>query len=81
MLWGDVHVAGECSCHMKKQRNIKLLGTYLDDSFGPELASNLLYYPPYCKFMPSNQVKLLQLWDEITAVFIKLGGKTSCENL
>ena len=49
----------------KKRRNIELLGTYSDDSFGPDLANNLVFYPPYCKFMPSNQVKLLQLWDEI----------------
>ena len=38
---------------------------YSDDSFGPDLANNLAFYPPYCKFMPSDQVKLLQLWDEI----------------
>ena len=49
----------------KKKRNIELLGTYSDDSFGPDLACNLVFYPPYRKFMPSNQVKLLQLWDEI----------------
>jgi len=49
----------------KRKRNIKLLGTYLDDSFGPDLADNLVFYPPYRKFMPANQVKLLQLWDEI----------------
>ena len=49
----------------KKKRNIELLGTYSDDSFGPDLANNLIFYPPYHKFMPSNQVKLLQLWDEI----------------
>ena len=48
----------------KKKQNIELLGTYSDDSFGPDLANNLVFYPPYCKFMPSNQVKLLQLWDE-----------------
>ncbi|KIK05904.1 hypothetical protein K443DRAFT_51347, partial [Laccaria amethystina LaAM-08-1] len=49
----------------KKKRNIELLGTYSDDSFGPDLSDNLTFYPPYWKFMPSNQVKLLQLWDEI----------------
>jgi hypothetical protein len=49
----------------KKKRNIELLGTYSDDSFGPDLSDNLTFYPPYRKFMPSNQVKLLQLWDEI----------------
>lgn len=49
----------------KKIRKIELLCTYADDSFGLDLADNLTFYPPYCKFMPSNQVKLLQLWDEI----------------
>ena len=49
----------------KRKRNIELLGTYSDDSFRPDLANNLVFYPPYRKFMPSNQVKLLQLWDEI----------------
>jgi len=49
----------------KKQWNIELLGTYLDDSFGPDHANNLAWYPPYNKFLPKNQVKLLQLWDEI----------------
>jgi hypothetical protein len=49
----------------KKKRGIELLGTYSDDSFGPELASNVTWYSLYHKFMPTNQVKLLQLWDEI----------------
>jgi len=49
----------------KRKRNIELLGMYSDDSFGPDLADNLVFYPPYRKFMPANQVKLLQLWDEI----------------
>ena len=49
----------------KRKRGIELLGTYADDSFGPDLADNLLFYPPYRKFMPANQVKLLQLWAEI----------------
>jgi len=49
----------------KKQQNIELLGTYSDDSFGPDYANNLAWYAPYNKFMPRNQVKLLKLWDEI----------------
>ena len=49
----------------KKKRGIELLGTYADDSFGPELVNNVAWYTPYRKFMPANQVKLLQLWDEI----------------
>lgn len=49
----------------KKKRNIELLGTYSDDSFGPDHADNLAFYTPYRKFMPRNQVKLLELWDEL----------------
>ena len=49
----------------KKKHNIELLGTYADDSFGPDHADNLTWYTPYCKFMPTNQVKLLELWDEL----------------
>lgn len=49
----------------KKKRGIDLLATYLDDSFGPEHAHNVTWYQPYRKFMPSNQAKILQLWDEI----------------
>jgi len=49
----------------KKKRGIELLGTYSDDSFGPELTNNVAWYVPYHKVMPANQVKLLQLWDEI----------------
>ena len=49
----------------KKKRNIELLGTYADDSFGPEHEHNVTWYAPYRKFMPTNQVKILQLWDEI----------------
>ena len=49
----------------KKKRGIELLGTYSDDSFGPELVNNVTWYEPFHKFMPTNQVKILQLWDEI----------------
>ena len=49
----------------KKKRGIDLLATYSDDSFGPEHAHNVTWYQPYRKFMPSNQAKILQLWDEI----------------
>jgi hypothetical protein len=49
----------------KKKRNIELLATYSDDSFGPEDANNITWYQPYRKVMPSNQAKMLQLWDEI----------------
>ncbi|PPQ92713.1 hypothetical protein CVT25_014020 [Psilocybe cyanescens] len=49
----------------KYKRNIEWITTYCDDSFGPERASKMLFYAPYNKYMPRNQVKLLQLWDEI----------------
>ena len=49
----------------KKKQNIELLGTYLDDSFGPNHANNVAWYTPYHKFMPRNQVKLLELWDKL----------------
>ncbi|PPQ85183.1 hypothetical protein CVT25_004190 [Psilocybe cyanescens] len=49
----------------KYERNIEWIATYCDDSFGPERASKMLFYAPYNKYMPRNQVKLLQLWDEI----------------
>ena len=38
---------------------------YADASFGPEHTHNVTWYKPYRKFMPTNQVKILQLWDEI----------------
>ena len=41
------------------------LGTYSDDSFGVELARNVTFYKPYSRFMPTNQVKLLTLWDRL----------------
>ena len=49
----------------KKKRNIDFLATYSDDSFRPELARNFTWYKPYNKFMPLNQAKILELWDEI----------------
>jgi len=49
----------------KKKQNIELLGTYLDDSFGPNHANNVAWYTPYHKFIPRNQVKLLELWDKL----------------
>ena len=41
------------------------LATYSDDSFGIELARNVTYYKPYCRFMPTNQTKLLNLWNKL----------------
>ena len=49
----------------KKEYKIPDLGTYSDDSFGVEFARNLTFYEPYGRSMPSNQVKLLNLWDHL----------------
>ena len=41
------------------------LKTYSNDSFGVELMRNVTFYKPYYRFMPTNQVKLLTLWDQL----------------
>ncbi|KAJ7065762.1 hypothetical protein C8F01DRAFT_966852, partial [Mycena amicta] len=38
---------------------------YVDDTYGWEYKSALLYYAPYKKHMPAKQVKLLLLWDSL----------------
>ncbi|KIK92975.1 hypothetical protein PAXRUDRAFT_92522, partial [Paxillus rubicundulus Ve08.2h10] len=38
---------------------------YVDDSFSFQRAGQLSFYPKYGKALPSNLVKLLQLWDFI----------------
>ena len=38
---------------------------YVDDNFGWEFANKKEYYEPYKKHMPTKQVQLLRLWDEI----------------
>jgi hypothetical protein len=44
---------------------LKHLKCYTDDVFSFSAASNLAYYSPYNRYMPSEQVAFLQLWDEI----------------
>jgi hypothetical protein len=39
---------------------------YVDDCSGTEIEGEETYYKPYNKFMPSKQVALLQLWDELS---------------
>ena len=39
--------------------------TYVDDSSGPSVAGDVLYYEPYDAYFPSPQVLLLRLWDEL----------------
>jgi hypothetical protein len=41
-----------------------LLG-YVDDNFGWEFEGRKEYYEPYKKRMPTKQVRLLRLWDEL----------------
>jgi hypothetical protein len=41
-----------------------LLG-YVDDNFGWEFEGRKAYYKPYKKHMPTKQVQLLKLWDEL----------------
>ncbi|GLB45155.1 hypothetical protein LshimejAT787_2000600 [Lyophyllum shimeji] len=46
-------------------RLIQLLLAYSDDNFGPCKRDELSFYPPYNKLMPTNQCRLLLLWDEL----------------
>ncbi|KAJ7509724.1 hypothetical protein B0H11DRAFT_1702246 [Mycena galericulata] len=47
------------------EREIMDLFAYVDDNFGIEDEGELTFYSGYQKFMPTKQVKLLQLWDEL----------------
>ena len=38
---------------------------YIDDCFSWEFADRTLFYPPYNLHLPTKQVHLLQLWDEL----------------
>jgi hypothetical protein len=46
-------------------RGVKYLGNYVDDSSGVGRADDLLYYQPYGRNFPADQVRLLTLWDDI----------------
>jgi hypothetical protein len=46
-------------------KHILDLFAYVDDSFSWDFANNLTYYPPYHKYLPDKQTKLLLLFDEI----------------
>jgi len=50
----------------KKVRMILDLWTYMDDSFRINDKGNLTWYDKYDREMPTNQVKLLMLWDELS---------------
>lgn len=48
----------------KTERLVENL-TYVDDSFGLEEVGNMSLYAPYGEEFPSQQTRLLQLWDEV----------------
>lgn len=48
----------------EKKKIPNLLG-YVDDNFGWEFEGNTKYYKPYRKHLPTNQTRLLELWDEL----------------
>ena len=49
----------------KEIKKIRYLGNYVDDSSGCGKKSDCLFYEPYGKSMPRDQVILLTLWDEL----------------
>jgi hypothetical protein len=48
------------------KRNLHALKCYVDDHFAFCVAGDLELYNKYDAFLPSDQVALLQLWDEIS---------------
>ena len=49
----------------KEIKKIRYLGNYVDDSSGCGKKNDCLFYEPYGKSMPRDQVILLTLWDEL----------------
>jgi hypothetical protein len=47
------------------KRNLRALKCYVDDTFSFSISRDLELYAEYDSFLPSEQVSLLQLWDEI----------------
>jgi hypothetical protein len=47
------------------QRNLRALKCYVNNTFSFAVAGDLEFYDKYEAFLPSEQVRLLQLWDEI----------------
>jgi hypothetical protein len=60
-----ISVNGLIAWIIKYVKEIHGIFTYVDDSSGAEFADQQSYYAPYKKFMPSKQVALLQVWDEL----------------
>ena len=48
------------------KQDLHALKCYVDDNFSFSISGDLELYPPYDAFLPSEQVRLLQLWDEIS---------------
>ena len=46
-------------------RQIPHLKAYVDDNASFGLAGDVLYYEPYRRYFPTNQTKLLLLWDDL----------------
>ena len=47
-------------------KHIPHVKTYVDDNASFGLAGDVLYYEPYHRYFPTNQTKLLLLWDELS---------------
>ena len=49
----------------KNVKGIDYISNYIDDSFGCNLQDDIAHYDPYHFNLPTHQVHLLQLWDEL----------------
>ncbi|KAF9031320.1 hypothetical protein BJ165DRAFT_1358366 [Panaeolus papilionaceus] len=49
----------------KYKKGIEYICAYSDDHYGVCREDDVEYYPPYDRWMPSPQVQLLLLWDEL----------------
>ena len=52
-------------------KSIKNLKTYIDDNRSFARVGDVTYYPPYDSYYPSDQTKLLLLWDELNVPHAK----------
>ena len=50
---------------MQEVKSIKNLKTYIDDNGSFTCVRDVIYYPRYDSYYPSDQTKLLLLWDEL----------------
>jgi hypothetical protein len=55
VVWIAIHI-----------KNIPDLLHYMDNAWSCDMDSALVFYPPYNEYYPMKQVRLLQLWDEIS---------------